>query len=225
MFGAVIVKQEWEAYWDKYRFPDQFMRSDGEPFNNPVRVMIAKLAEIGESVLDVGSASCISYPLFEDSTYVGMDFTHNFLKVAKQEHAGIVVVQGYALKLPFKDGAIDSVYIKDVFEHVGPDVYKSIIAEMWRVCKLQIILAFYGYLIDKTIYKRSWEPDEHNAGVPPYKGGTYYFNQYGRQDILDCVADLPDVAEHEIVDGVPLELSGFPCRTVVIVRKFKHATL
>lgn len=214
------MKQEWEAYWDNYRFPEHFMQSDIEPFGNPVRKLIAGLAEPHDSVLDVGCASCISYPLFKGrKAYIGTDFTLPFLKVAKKNHSSVIVVGGYALRLPFKDGAFDTVFVKDVLEHLGPNTYKTVIAEMWRVAKRQIILAFYGELAPSTIYKQTREPDEHNAGVPPYKGGIYYFNFYGKQDIISTITALPDIHTFEIIENVPLENTSAKCRTVVVVRK------
>lgn len=210
------MKQEWEAYWDNYRFPDHFMQGEGEPFNNPVRMVIAQEA-IG-AVLDVGCASCISYPLFLE--YVGVDFTLQFLKSGRKKYSHVPVVLGYNLQLPFKDGAFDTSFIKDVLEHMSPEAYKTVIAEMWRVSKLQIILAFYGHL-NKPKVEQLREPDEHNAGVPPYKGGIYYFNAYGKQDIIDTVTKLPDFDGYQIINGIkrencPEDNIG---RTMVIVRK------
>jgi len=222
-WGVVfIVKQEWEAYWDNYRYPNSFMRSDIEPFNNPVRVMVADLSRLGSSVLDVGCASCISYPLFEDvMDYVGVDFTPKLLKVGKKLEPSVMAVHGYALQLPFKDGAFDTAFIKDVLEHLGPEAYKTVIAEMWRVVKLQILLVFYQGLLDKTTFSQKREPDEHNIGVPPYKGLTYYFNRYGRQDIIDTITQLPQLNSYNIIENVPREISGDKTRTVVIVKKSK----
>lgn len=197
------------------------MRSDIEPFGNPIRVMIADACKLGKSVLDVGCASCISYPLFlaEGMDYVGMDFTLAFLRVAKKEYGNIVVAHGHALQLPFKDGAFDSVFIKDVLEHVGEDAFKTVIAEMWRVAKIQIIIALYGNLVEKTIYKQTREPDEHNAGVPPYKGGIYYFNFYGRQELLGVIDALPELQSRTVLDDLPLELTTAKSRTLIIARK------
>lgn len=210
------MKQEWEAYWDNYRFPDQFMQSDAEPFNNPVRVLIAEKS-IG-SVLDVGCASCISFPLFKD--YVGTDFTLQFLKSGKKKYPTVSAVCGYATQLPFKDGAFDTSYIKDVFEHLSPDSVKTVIAEMWRVVKQQMILAFYGYLnVAKVEMLR--EPDENNAGVPPYKGGIYYFNAFSKEDVVETITKLPNISCYEIINNIPRENCPEDKigRTVVIVRK------
>lgn len=208
------MKQEWEAYWDSYRFPDHFMQNEGEPFNNPVRVLIAEKA-VG-SVLDVGCASCISYPLFKE--YVGVDFTLQFLKSAKKKFPEVKAVLGYNLQLPFKNDAFDSSFIKDVLEHMSPDAYKQVIAEMWRVSKQQIMLAFYGHL-NKPKVEQLREPDEHNVGVPAYKGGVYYFNAYGKQDIINAIINLPNFKDYQIIEGIQRENCDDKGRVLVIVRK------
>lgn len=210
------MKQEWEAYWDNYRFPDHFMQGDGEPFNNPVRVAIVN-ESIG-TVLDVGCASCISFPLFKE--YVGVDFTLQFLKSAKKKYPEVPAILGYSLQLPFKDDAFDTVFIKDVLEHMSPEAYKTVIAEMWRVSKFQIILAFYGHL-NKPKIEQLREPDEHNAGMPAYKGGIYYFNAYGKQDIINAITKLPRLHSYGIIDGIPREKCPEDKigRTMVIARK------
>lgn len=210
------MKQEWEEYWDNYRFPDHFMQGEGEPFSNPVRVLIAN--ESVGTVLDVGCASCISFPLFKE--YTGMDFTLQFLKSARKKYPEVPAVLGYSLRLPFKDNAFGTAFIKDVLEHMSPDAYKTVIAEMWRVSKMKIILAFYGYL-NKAKVEQLREPDEHNVGVPAYKGGIYYFNAYGEKDIIDTITKLPDLDSYQIINGIerekcPEDKIG---RTVVIVRK------
>lgn len=210
------MKQEWEAYWDNYRFPDHFMQNEGEPFNNPIRVLIAQ-ESIG-SVLDVGCASCISYPLFKD--YVGMDFTLQFLKSGKKKYPDVPAVLGYNFQLPFRSDAFGTAFIKDVLEHMSPEAYRAVIAEMWRVSKFQIILAFYGHL-NKPKVEQLREPDEHNAGVPPYKGGIYYFNAYGKQDIIDAVTKLPRFDGYQIIEGIQRENCDDKGRVMVIVRKQK----
>lgn len=192
------------------------MQGEGEPFNNPVRVLIAEKS-FG-TVLDVGCASCISYPLFKE--YVGVDFTLQLLKSGKKKHPNVPVVLGYIQQLPFKNDAFDSSFIKDVLEHLSPDAYKTVIAEMWRVSKMQIILAFYGHL-NKPKIEQLREPDEHNAGVPAYKGGIYYFNAYGKQDIVDTISKLPDFGEYEIIEGIQRENSDDKGRVMVIARKIQ----
>lgn len=209
------MKQEWEVYWDNYRFPKHFMQSDIEPFGNPIRNLIAEKAKFG-TVLDVGCASCISFPLFDPEKYVGVDFTLQFLKIAKENHASVVC--GYALQLPFANQSFDTVFIKDVLEHLSPDAYKLVIAEMWRIAKIQIILALYG-LGKLTKYLQLREPDEHNIGVPPYKGGTYYFNHYCKDDIEDVIGTLQGVAQTEYIEGIRYENSDATGRVLVIVRK------
>lgn len=204
------MKQDWERYWDQYGFPDNFMKSAIEPFGNPVRVLIAQEAELGKSVLDVGCASCISHPLFQGKKeYVGVDFTLNFLKVAKKDHPGVDVVCGTAWELPFRDGAFDVSYVKDVLEHTGPEAYKKILDEMWRISRMKIVIAFFGNVYGLTEYKMGREPE----------GGVYYFNKYG-EDFLEYVSKLPGIADFRIIRDVALENAGnAKSRTVVIAGK------
>lgn len=209
------MKKDYELYWDCFIDPETFMQSPIEPFNNPIRVMIAEESKIGSSVLDVGCASCISYPLFEGKKdYVGIDFTLQLLNVAKKKYLHVPLVHGDAKHLPFRDGSFDTVYIKDVLEHVGPDAYKTIISEMWRVAKMQVLIAFFGGIDRPT--------SEFKIGIQ-YEGhpelGLYYFNKYSRKDLSDFISQLPNLHNFDIIEKVPLENSTACARTLIIVRK------
>lgn len=209
------VKKDYESFWDNFiTDPANFMQSAIEPFNNPIRVRIAQEAE-GDNVLDVGSATCISYPLFKDKKdYVGIDFTKNFLKTAKIQHKELTVVHGDSRQLPFADESFDSVVCKDVFIHLGPEDYKKVIMEMWRVAKKQILLVFGSPLQStKTEYNLYVQFPEH-----PEKG-VFYGSNYNREEIINFVSQLPNFGSYKIIEGIQQENSSTFERELVIVKK------
>ena len=210
------IKKDYESFWDNFiTKPEEFMQSPIEPFNNPIRVRIAQETEIGNSVLDVGSASCISYPLFKDKKdYVGMDFTLKFLKTAKQNRKELKVVHGDARQLPFVDNSFDSAYCKDVFDHLAPEDYKKVILEMWRVTKKQILLVYgLNSRNNKTEYNIYVQHPEHP------EQGVFYASVYDRNEIMAFVSQLPNCDSCKIVDGIQLENSTTFERELIIVKK------
>lgn len=214
------MKSDYESFWDNHiNDPDNFMQSSMEPFDNPVRVKIAELAENGQSVLDVGSASCISYPLFKGKKqYVGIDFTHKFLETARKQHKDVIVVHGDVRHLPFTDNSFSTAYTKDVLIHLGPGDYKTVLTEMWRVAKNQILVVIGSSLsqtdTDYKIYIQFKDQPEC---------GLFFSNTYNKQEFLGLITNLPNFESYEIVDGIPIEnssdLYARDVRQLIIVKR------
>lgn len=214
--------KEWEEYWDKHIDPETFMRSPIEPDYNPIRLLIAE-ESVGDSVLDAGCASCISYPLFEGKMeYVGIDKTQKLLDSAKKFNKGVSLVRGKVHNMPFADNSFGTVFIKDVLEHIGPEEYKQVISEIWRIAKYRVLIALFGGVHHPTKYKLS---SEHGL-LPEY--GIYYFNSYSREDLSNFISQLPNLGSFKVVENLPLENSSLTprdfstlktARTLIIINK------
>lgn len=148
-----MSKRMWERWWEHGTsgdFPRRYVKKwKGEEIqwsNSPVRKIIQQEGLEGESVLDVGCATCIDYEYFKDTGvhYVGVDLTERYLTAARSLYPGIDVRQGNVTQgLPFSDKSFDMVYLKSVIEHLHPDEWRKAVGEIWRVARLKILLAFF----------------------------------------------------------------------------------
>lgn len=213
------MKKDYESFWDNFiDDPASFMQSPIEPFNNPIRVRIAQEAEIGDTVLDVGSATCISYPLFKDKKqYVGMDFTKKFLKTAKNQHPELTVVHGDSRQLPFANETFDTVYIKDVLIHLGPEDYKKVITEMWRVTKKQILITCGSPL---TNTKTTYTLYVQFPGYP--EKGVFYGSNYNEQEMISYISQLTNFESYKIIEGIQQENDTTYQRHLIIAKKHQQ---
>lgn len=147
----LIVDEElemYERYWENDPTVDVSFMRGGIPANvSNVRCKVRDEAfESGDSVLDVGCGSCIDYPLYRanEMFYVGIDVTQKLLLAAENFASNILRVRGNALRLPFKDRSFDSVYCKDLLLHLGPEAYKTVLSEMWRITKKKLMVVGVG---------------------------------------------------------------------------------
>lgn len=209
-----------ESYWDKSDAANEFfMRTvNFNAYDEPVRCRIVQeaLACNSKSVLDVGCATAIDYPLYKeaDIQYVGVDFTHRLLESAKKWEATAPVIHADARSLPFATESIDTVYEKDVFEHLLPEDYKKALNEMWRVSKKQVLLAFFGDTTKHTenSYKIATGADE-----------PHYFNRYAKPEVTAEIQKLPNVKQLTI-ENIQLERTQIPHnRSLYIIKKFTEA--
>jgi len=192
-----------------------FMRST-DPHEQPIRCRIRDESKaVGNSVLDVGCATCIDYPLFQEAGvyYVGVDFTRRFLVDSSKYAVNVPVVHGNGRLLPFREEAFDSVYCKDFLIHLPPMAYKQVLHEMWRVTKKLMMIGFFGHAVDtatKCTYKLS----------PPGSHGPVYASSYPKAVIVHTISSLPGFddlkIEHVDLEGYP----GHPhYRSFYIARK------
>jgi len=181
-----IERRSYESFWEKGVHPDYFY---GEPrLEHPSRKRIAEEAKkIGNSVLDVGCDSCVDYPRYKKSgmRYTGIDITEKFIRRAKDLYPGIDARVGTAYDLPFPDGSYDSVYCKDLLEHLPPEGYKQVLKEMWRVTRKLMMIAFYIPTNNK--------PTKYNLTV-----SGVYEQSYNAQEIADFIMSLKDFKGLEI---------------------------
>jgi 2-polyprenyl-6-hydroxyphenyl methylase/3-demethylubiquinone-9 3-methyltransferase len=82
-------------------------------------------------LLDVGCGGGLMAPLVEGYRHVGVDLSHESLRVAQKE--GVVPVRGDATALPVADGAADVVVAGEILEHVAD--HAAFAAELARVLR------------------------------------------------------------------------------------------
>jgi ubiquinone/menaquinone biosynthesis C-methylase UbiE len=185
----------WEKYWMKNAGVD-FLRVPHQ-LSHPIRRKIVDVA-VGmgvKSVLEVGCASCIDYPLFRDAgiRYVGVDVTEKMIGYAKSYNPDVDIRQGTIYNLPFKDGEFDSAYVKDVLEHLpAPGAekvdYHDAVRELWRVSGKVMMLGFFippscseRYRYEDEVWLNTYRRDEVKElirGLPGF-GGLEEFNKLG----------------------------------------------
>lgn len=210
--NPTIVEQFWELS-DAPLIDKNFMRGI-DPHQQPVRIRIRDEAvATGKSVLDVGCATCIDYPLYQEIgfRYVGVDLTFKLLLGALENDPTVPVVRGDGKKLPFKNESFDSVYAKDMLVHLPPGDYAKVLADMWRVAKKCLMIGFFGSSVD---YRK--ECDYKVSAINPKVGYNYasYWSYYTKEAIKNVFNSLPDF-DHLEIDHVKFE--GYPnspdCRT------------
>lgn len=143
------------SLWERKKRAD-FLEFDRE-IRHPVRKMIVDRA-VGETVLDVGCATCIDYPLWRDAgfRYTGVDFTKKFVDRAKMLYPDVDARVADALDLPFEDGSYDLVYAKDLIEHIYPGGMWKAMGEMWRVAGMKMMVAFFkAPVVGASVYRRN----------------------------------------------------------------------
>jgi ubiquinone/menaquinone biosynthesis C-methylase UbiE len=174
--------------WDG-RSPDFLREEKRLHLAHPIRQMMAdKVADDCSSVLDVGCASCISYPYFKNAKiqYTGVDFTENFINRAKEFYPEVTAIKMDATKLDFLDNSFDAVCCKAVIEHIQPYDLRMVLGEMCRVaCKLVLIAFFLAPLDGPTVYR--W----HHKG--------FWSNQYSKIDLSEILEELGWYLFEEIV--------------------------
>ena len=185
-----VIEQFWELS-DAPLIDHNFMRGI-EVHKQPIRIRIRDEAvAIGKSVLDVGCATCIDYPLYQEIgyRYVGVDLTYKLLLGALKNSPDVPVVQGDGKKLPFKNESFDSTYCKDMLIHLPPGDYAKVLTDMWRVTKKALMIGFFGNSVD---YRT--ECDYRVSAINPKVGYNYasYWSYYTKEAIQNVLKNLPN---------------------------------
>ena len=105
---------------------------------------ISRLIKPTEKVLDAGCGYGRMSVLFNN--YTGVDFSPDFIKLAKEKYPDKTFLQGDLKELPFKDKEFDwsfCVSIKKMIEdNLGMDEWKKMEQELKRVSKKVLILEY-----------------------------------------------------------------------------------
>lgn len=122
---------------------------------HPIRKLAGSLAK--PPVLDVACGNCID-SIYFPKNYVGLDFVPISIFSAKEEFSNIQVVLGDAFRLPFRSGHFETVYSKDLIEHLPPLTYILLLREMWRVANHEILIATEDqfFAAERTNYEQQW---------------------------------------------------------------------
>ncbi len=200
------ILEKWWELSDAPLVDHMFMRGI-DPHDQPIRCRIRDEAVAnGTSVLDVGCATGIDYPLYREAglRYVGVDFTYKLLLGALKHTPDVTVVQGDGKKLPFKNESFDSVYSKDMLVHLPPDAYKKVLEEMWRVTRKVLMIGFFGRGVD-ILKECVYTINE----IKPEVGynHAFYWSYYTKTAILDVLNRLP---RFDCLKTEQVKFEGYP---------------
>ena len=119
--------------------------------------------------------------------YTGLDFTDKFLSYGRKLYPHIKQVVADASKTSLSGNSYDTVYAKDLLEHLPPEKYKGVLAEMWRLAGKVMMVAFYIAPRDK--------PTRYELVK-----NLHYKNRYNKQEVLNEINALKprsvEVYEH-----------------------------
>jgi len=146
--------RSWERWWSESSKVDlNFMRTRRQK-KDIYPYMAGIAAKVGGSALDVGCETCLAYPHFMKLglEYSGIDFTEKFVDYDVER--GIDVRLASAMDIPFEDSSFDSVFCKDLLEHIHPDDVLTVIREMLRVARRQVFIVWF---LPPTPTPRVWD--------------------------------------------------------------------
>jgi len=168
------------AYFEQWQhIPVQPKDWQNEPaeLQHPGRKRVFELVKANSiNVLEVACGIGIDYPRYHnvDIQYFGVDITPKFIEEAKRR--GVPCQVADARELPFPNESFDSVYCKDLFIHLPPNIWKNVLTEMARVARKQVIVLDDAW-INTTEY-RPCEKYQCKEGVL-----TFYNNRYGEKEM------------------------------------------
>ncbi len=135
--------RKWERWWsESKKVTLKFMKTRRQ--KKGIYPYMAELAaRVGGSALDVGCETCLAHPHFVELglEYSGIDITKKF--VDHDVARGIDVHLASALDIPFEDCSFDTVFCKDLLEHIHPDDVLTVIREMIRVARKQVLIVWF----------------------------------------------------------------------------------
>ena len=147
-------RAHWQSGNDDYRL---FLRSfytrqqtaDVEFYGDAyreLRPLVAELADVqaGDSVLDIATGGGHQAAAFAGSgrTVVGIDYVHDRVRLAAENHAGVEVSwsSADATALPFADGAFDIVTVSLALHDMPVEVQRGALSEMRRVARKRVVV-------------------------------------------------------------------------------------
>ena len=178
-----------EMAWENRNWVD-FLRYD-EQINHPIREMIASHG-LGGSVIDTGCGTCIDYPLWHARgfAYTGLDFTPSFLNDAKILYPGINTVLADAADTGLPDRGFNTVFCKDLLEHLPPGRCEVVVWEMWRITDKRMMLGFF------------LAPTDALTEYGMVETGPHWMNCYNKADFIELLKRLPSANLTEIIEDI-----------------------
>ncbi len=165
---------------------------DWRLMENSTADMIARVAQPGQSLLDIGVGTGRLIDMFSEQDKHGVDISIDYLRLAAQK--GISPYLAKAEELPFEDKSFDIIVSTDVLEHVLD--LNAAIAEMYRVLKPG------GHLIVRVPYRE--ELSSYLKEDYPYEfAHLRNFDEYGLQLLFSRIFKFNFIEEsyvHLIID-------------------------
>lgn len=151
----------------------RLVRQLGSWDSPPRRALRLEIAEVGGSVLEVACGPGIEYGGINKAglqvRYVGVDITPTMIAICQRNYPGITFQVAGVDSLPFPDSSFDTVFAKDLFEHLPG--YETGLREMFRVTKRQVLIYFFLPLTEGTA----------EQGIHPESG--FLYNHYSRAEL------------------------------------------
>lgn len=202
MFHEIKNEMVELAYFEQWKAfnPVRWQREPSR-LTHPVLVLLQELVG-DDTVLDVGCGSSPDSRLFDPSQYVGVDVTARFVHSAHHMHGAEIVVQGDARQLPFPSKCFESVYCKDLLEHLPPDMMPVVVKEMMRVSQRQVLFILFRPLGESEVF----EQRERYRLYSPWCRGlvslAFWWNQYSEESFRGLIEEYGGtVALSRLVPG------------------------
>lgn len=146
------MKRDLVAEWDDlYGDETRVARSGGNDHRHPIQAWIASRVERGESLLDVGCGSGVTYQALQtldrsDVRYTGVDHVPSFVDACRETFPDGDFRVGDAHDLPLGASSVDVVLLCHVLAHTRG--YEEPILEAIRVARRAVILVMFRPLRD-----------------------------------------------------------------------------
>lgn len=133
-------------YCKDIRFSVYWVRKDEWSRINDVHAgLFKKLIPRTVKVLDAGCGYGRWAKFFPKTRYTGVDFSPEFLEIARKENPEHNFVEADLAKLPFKDGEFSWAFcisIKEMVSARNPEAWPPMLQELKRVAKKVLILEY-----------------------------------------------------------------------------------
>jgi len=143
--------------------------------------------EVGGSVLDVGCATCVSYPYFKERgiKYTGLDLTEKFIDYARELYPEIDVCLGNIIDGIYPDSSFGTVICINTFVNFNPEERHEILNQLIRISRKQVLIVFEKEPWDKPMVIK--------------KGKYFYTVRYNKEDLINQIKINGKVKDLEII--------------------------
>lgn len=121
-------------------------KGDWDTLNNEHEKILEMEISKSDKVLDAGCGYGRWASFFSPEQYVGVDFSPDFIALARQKNPDHVFVQSTLESLPFEDGEFDVAFCVSIKEmitsNLGAEVWSRMEDELRRVAKKVLVLEY-----------------------------------------------------------------------------------